>query len=336
MASGFSGGFFMGRASSAMVRAIFGIFRRQNQTEDTENQMLEEGWLRVRMIYGAKDAYLFCSMNEYRNYPAHVRKLAEAAALAEPRQAFARLVQDVCGAGTDINDLPPAKRRSLSYSAIAVLTDDAQYARWRAVMSPESQRACDTFRADWQGEIAISEQAKLRLEAGLAEFRANRERWETARFLPLPLGLTGWLMTQPPEVWHVWAESLRDASDLTPDLATAIKAVADHPACNRGTALRLLVTALFTWIDADKPHADRIAARIAERLERRDFAGPSFAVETFEWTFAESLMIPGKDSVTLSSAALGERGDLEVKTLQPFEAGFPYQPIIDWLERKGA
>jgi hypothetical protein len=265
------------------------------------------------------------------NYPAHLRVLAEEAFAAETIVCFSLCVQNQSKGVNDINDLPPATRTRLSVLAISALSNDTDYARWRGLVMPENRRICDDLRAEWQVLGAKAKAAQRKLDAGIADWQANRDRWGKERFLPLPQGLSAWLMMQPPQVWHIWVGSLQNDPDLTPDLVAAINMVADHPACNRSTALRLLVATLSDWVRLGAP----LAARIAARLERQDFTGPGFALPNPEWAFATGLLTPGRSGLTLSAAALGLRGSDTVTVDQPFEDGYPYLPYPEWRQQQG-
>jgi hypothetical protein len=329
-----NGGYFMGRSTGGFLEALFWIFLKWGQKrerQDDQKRMLAEGWQKAQSTYA--DAFLrhLGAKQDVRHYPVHLQALAKETANADPKYHFYGVATVMLDGVGPIDQAPPKTRVRLSLLALSVLTEDAEYARWYGLASPDLQDVCDKLRADWQGKAALAQAAQRRLHAGMADWRANRNRWTKARFLPMPQGLSAWLMTQPPQVWHVWAKSLQDGPKLTRDLATAIRTVADHPACNHATALRLLVTLFSVWEETNEP----LAAAIAARLERQDLTGPGFALADHEWTFANDLLNPDIFGLSLSPAALRLRGDAPAVAEQPFEEGYPYQPYPEWCQQQG-
>lgn len=79
----------------------------------------------------------------------------------------------------------------------------------------------------------------------------------------LPDGLTAWMQTQGPKVWHAFARGVEfDAPDATIDVLLAAHWIARQPDMDRATGLLMLARALKAGLHIYAPAAmDDAAAR---------------------------------------------------------------------------
>jgi hypothetical protein len=136
--------------------------------------------------------------------------------------------------------------------------------------------------------------------------------------VPLPEGLTAWLVPEGPEMWHEFALGLDFADPrATIDLLIAADAVTRHPDCDRATAALILAKAAGAGF-----HLGHCPAALDGGAARALVVRLSDALVTGSFPTARRGLPPA--ALRLVRQMLGPRGPLEMPPLS-FGSG-PHAP----------
>lgn len=205
----------------------------------------------------------------------------------DPRLASYGILQDILlDAGChDVRDLRGAALRNAALLAFSADLTDREFVAYLNTLPKDRQEAALGLRKTWVDYSARTKAAEIERAAEESRQRSLRAAWAAERSVPLPPGgLAEWVQTEPPSVWHEIAQNLAfEIPEPTGTLMETLRWIVLHPACDRATALAILVVAdqyalYSTAYDGFTPDgATQLMEEAHQRLETGAYTAARFA-----------------------------------------------------------